>query len=223
MLLENASQKISRYNQLCLHYNLVANAVYQELRRLRAPFSLDYEPFLVAALISFDMGRIMGKGIIQRYDTTANGFAARLHEKLREVEPLLGSIIHLDILAANSNELSSMIIDAYEKLSAGGQGGLHKQGKKCHVGATKLLHFLNPEMFMIVDRNTARAIRTTFGVPYTNTTQPGYSGKYYVQSLNAVKKMVAEYGAERFRSLEPGTPVMRIFDKIAFAHGAFSM
>ena len=223
MLIENASQKISRYNQFCLHYNLVANAIYQELRRSRAPLSLAYEPFLVAALISFDMGRMMGEGIIQRYDTTANGFAARLHKKLREVESILAPFIHLDIFVGNMDELSSAIKDAYEKLSAGGQDGLHEQGNEFHVGATKLLHFLNPEMFMIVDRNTARAIRDAFAVPYKNSTQPGYSGKYYVQSLNATKKMMVGYGAERFRSLEPGTPVMRIFDKIAFAHSAFGM
>jgi hypothetical protein len=126
MLLENASQKISRYNQFCLHYNLVANAVYQELRRSRAPLSPAYEPFLVAALISFDMGRMMGKGIIRRYDATANGFAARLHKRLREVEPSLAPIIHLDIFEANMDELSSTIIDAYKKLAAGGQGGLHE-------------------------------------------------------------------------------------------------
>jgi hypothetical protein len=223
MLLENASQKISRYNQLCLHYNLVANAIYQELRQSRAPLSPAYEPYLVAALISFDMGRMMGEGIIKRYDMTANGFAARLHKKLREVEPIFVPLINVDISAGNMDELSSTIKDIYKKLAAGGQGGLHEQGNEFHVGATKLLHFLNPEMFMIVDRNTSRAIRDAFGVPYKNTTQPGYSEKYYVQSLNAVKKMIVEYGTERFRSLEPGTPVMRVFDKIAFAHSAFPM
>lgn len=169
------------------------------------------------------MGRMMGEGVIQRYDTTANGFAARLHKKLREVEPIFVPLINVDIFAGNMDELSSTIKDAYKKLAAGGQGGLHEQGNEFHVGATKLLHFLNPEMFIIVDRNTSRAIRDAFAVPYKNTTQPGYSEKYYVQSLKAVKKMMVEYGTDRFRSLEPGTPAMRIFDKIAFAHSAFPM
>ena len=193
MLIENAPQKISRYNQFCLHYNLVADAIYQELRRSREPLSPAYEPFLVAALISFDMGRMMGEGIIQKYDKTANGFAARLHKKLQGVEPILAPIIHLDIFAGDIDELSSTIKDAYDKLAAGGKGGLHEQGNEFHVGATKLLHFLNPEMFMIVGRNTARTIRDAFGIPYRNTTQPGYSGNYYVQSLNEVKKMMVEY------------------------------
>jgi hypothetical protein len=61
-LLENAADKIKRYNQVCVHYNLVANAVYRELHASKRPFSINYEPYLIAALISFDMGRMMGKG-----------------------------------------------------------------------------------------------------------------------------------------------------------------
>lgn len=164
------------------------------------------------------MGRMIGKGGVERYDATRNGFAARLRRKLREIEPILAPMVHLDIFEGDMDELSSPIEQAYDVLAAGGRGGLHEQGSEFHVGATKLLHFLNPEMFMIVDRNTAQAIRDTFGVPYKKTTQPGYSGKYYVQSLTAAMNLMVENGADRFRSLEPGTPVMRIFDKIAFAH-----
>ena len=221
MLLDKASRKIAQYNRSCLHYNLAADAIYSELRRLKAPFSPAYEPFLVAALISFDIGRMMGAGIVQRYDPSAGGFATRLHAKLQQVQPALLPVIDTDVLKANLTAVSPAIMDAYEILAAPGQGGLHEQGNDFHVGATKLLHFLNPEMFLIIDRNTARALQAAFGIAYRNTTQPGYSSKLYVQSLTAVRDMIKEYGARKLRSLEAGTPLMRVFDKVAFAYSAF--
>lgn len=221
MLLDNASHKIAQYNRFCVHYNLVADGIYRELHRSKAPLSQAYEPFLIAALIAFDMGRMMGEGIVQKYDPKADGFATRLHAKLQQVESKLAPVIHTGMLGSKLKEVSSPIREAYDILAAGGQDGLHTQGKDFHVGATKLLHFLNPEMFLIIDRNSALALREV-GIPYTNTTQPGYSSERYVQSLTAAKDMIEEYGAKQFRSLEDGTPLMRVFDKIAYAHSALA-
>jgi hypothetical protein len=88
------------------------------------------------------------------------------------------------------------------------------------VGATKILHFLNPELFMIVDANAAQALKGAPGIPYRAETQPGYSGERYIRALSEVKKRIHAYGIERFRSLEPGTPALRILDKLAFVYGA---
>jgi hypothetical protein len=218
MLLDNAADKIQRYNQFCLHYNFVADAVYQELRRLQSPFFPRYEPYLIAALIAFDMGRMLGKGLTQRYDITAGGFATRLHQKLTQVRPYLEPIIRDSLFEIDLVRHSTAIVKGYNGLASGGGDGLSDRGSEFHVGATKILHFLNPELFMIIDRNAARVLRAECGVSYKDTTQPGYSGDLYVCSLATTKDLILSYGVERFRSLEPGMPIMRIFDKIAFAH-----
>jgi hypothetical protein len=214
---QDASQRIAQYNRLCLHYNLVADSVYRELRRSKAPFSPEYEPYLIAALVSFEMSRMMGQGLTRRYDTAAGGFAARLHQKLVRVrsyvEPVIGhSLFEVDISAH-----SKRIIAAYDELAIGGAGGLNETRKEFHVGATKILHFLNPELFMIIDSNVAKVLKAVFDIPYRASTQPGYSGKLYIRSLLEVQKGIWGYGVDRFAALEPGTPIMRVFDKIAFS------
>ena len=60
MLFAKATEKLSKFNKYCLHYNLVAQAAYEKLKTVDSPFSMEYRPFIIAALISFDMGRMMG-------------------------------------------------------------------------------------------------------------------------------------------------------------------
>lgn len=43
-----------------------------------------------------------------------------------------------------------------------------------------------------------------------------YSARLYVDSMAAIKNLIIEYGVDRFHSLENGTPLMRIVDKIMF-------
>jgi hypothetical protein len=220
MVFQDPAGQIARYDQLCPHYNLVADAIYAEWRRQKAPFSLAYRPYLIAALIAFDMGRMMGAGLVQRYDSAAGGFATRLDRKLARVQPLLEPLVQHNLFEVDVSRSGRDIVRAYDVLAADGPDGLHEQGKAFHVGATKVLHFLHPELFIIVDANTARALRAAFRIPYRSSTQPGYSGERYVRSLSAVKEWIRDYGVERFRSLGPGIPVLRIFDKMAFVYGA---
>ncbi len=70
---------------------------------------------------------------------------------------------------------------------------------------------------MIVDKNTAEALEIAYGIGYGALAQPRYSAELYVRSLSVVRKRISDYGIGRFRSLEPGTPTMRIFDKLASA------
>lgn len=220
MLLQDLSGKIARYNQLCLHYDLVANAVYGAWRESQAPFSGEYRPYLIAALLVFDMGRMMGKGPERRYDVAAGGFAARLERKLLQVRRLLEPVIGCSLFEIDLPAHRSRIGQAYNALAADGTDGLHEQGKAFHVGATKILHFLNPEVFIIVDANAAKLLKAEFHIPYRSAMQPGYSAIRYVRALVEVQEWIQGYGVERFRALEPGTPALRIFDKMAFVCGA---
>lgn len=220
MILENASEKINRYNQLCLHYNIAAEGIYKARTIQKNLFGASFLPYLVAGLISFDLGRMMGKGPEGRYDPKANGFASQLKNKLEEVRPHLQHLIYLRLSDIDLRREYDNIAFAYRCLSSTGRGALNQTGDEFHVGATKIMHFINPELFIIVDSNSARALRMAHNVGYRNTTQPGYCDSKYVESLKHAQTDINAFGVNEFCLLERGMPMARLYDKLAFAVGS---
>ena len=98
--------------------------------------------------------------------------------------------------------------------------GVNQKGGGFHVGATKILHFINPEAFIIVDSNAARAFRRSHHVSFRNTTQPGYSIDKYIDCMECSKSDILRYGVEEFCALEEGVPITRIYDKLTFMTGS---
>jgi hypothetical protein len=82
---------------------------------------LTYSPFIIAALISFDMARMMGKGIEQKYDKKMEGFASKLNQKMNEVRPFLKPMIKKNISEWDENKYSQKLKLAYDILSPGGK------------------------------------------------------------------------------------------------------
>lgn len=220
MILENALEKINRYNQLCLHYNIVAEGIYRAQNTQKDLFGASFLPYLVAGLISFDLGRMMGKGAEGRYDPKGNGFATQLMNKLQEIRSHLQHLTHLRLSDIDLRQEHDNIAAAYRCLSSAGRGGLNQTGDEFHVGATKIMHFINPELFTIIDSNSARALRMAHNVGYRNTTQPGYCDTKYIESLRHAQTDINAFGVKKFCSLERGMPMARIYDKLAFAVGS---
>jgi len=132
-----------------------------------------------------------------------------------DIEPLCT----MSIASAEIESVSQKIKESYAVLAEKGVDGLHSGGKAFNVGATKILHFINPFLFPIVDSNAAKTLKFLFGLPYRNSTQPGYSADLYVQSIIVIEEALSGYDFQKFQSLEPETPMMRIFDKLTFAFG----
>ena len=59
-IVAGAKAKIERFNSIGLHYNLAADAVYKKRSSLNSPFNKQYLQYIIAGLIAFDMGRMMG-------------------------------------------------------------------------------------------------------------------------------------------------------------------
>ncbi len=211
---------MKRYNQLCVHYNLVADGVYKARASINDLFDTDYLPYIVAALISFDLGRMMGDSPEKRYALQANGFAGNLYGKLQHIRTSIGHLTNVGLCNANLPSEKANIVVAYDELASGGKNSLHQKGKQFHVGATKILHFINPELFVIIDRNTARAFRASHGISYQDSTQPGYSAEKYFNCLEYAKTDMINFGVKEFCSLEKGSPIARIYDKLSYATGA---
>lgn len=217
MLTAEAHSKLKRYNEHCVHYNLVADGCYRKLAQTGDPFCEEYFPYLVAALIAFDMGRQMGEGAKNKYDPAANGFAARLKKKIGMVRPLLSSLVSEDLLTADIDGFRKDIRKAYDELSQGNPS-LHARNKSFHVGATKILHFSAPNLFPIVDSYAAKVFKREFGIDYKATNLPGYGSEKYLEVMEQARAQIRMYGKDKFMALEPGTPLMRLFDKIVFAY-----
>ena len=97
MITSNAKEKIARFNSIGLHYNLVADAVYKKREPLESPFNTEYLQCIVAALISFEMERMMGPNRASRYDREAGGFATLLSQKLAKIQPLISHLIRSNL------------------------------------------------------------------------------------------------------------------------------
>jgi len=212
----DAGDKLWVYNRTCLHYDLVAREVYAA--RKEGVFQEGFLPYLVAGLIVFDLGRQMGKGGEQRYLPEEGGFALRLKGALKRVRPHLEPLLEADLAGVNLEEAAGRVEVAYEDLSADGSEGLHADGKHFHVGATKLLHFLNPELFIIIDGNTARAFGEHYEIDFGSGPQTKYTFAKYLDCLSLAQNEMRHFGAG-FGKLEPGTPAARVFDKVAFVAG----
>lgn len=220
MITLNASDKIRQFNERGLHYNLVADAVYRVRNSISDPFDSQYLPYIIAALSSFDMGRMMGSTAESRYDTNNEGFAKHLVKKLNMIKPNIGHLMNLRLDGLSPRSEKENINTAYSILSSGEKDGLNRRQGKFHVGATKILHFLNPETFIIVDSNAARAFSRSHRVSFRNATQPGYSGDKYIDCMEHAKRDILNFGVEEFCALEKGVPIARIYDKLTFMTGS---
>jgi hypothetical protein len=208
LLDESAIAFITAYNAIprcASRYNPAAEKVYRERLRIGDPLLAEFEPYIVYGLERFDMGRIMG-----------SDFAPRLKRSLEAVR-LLPFVAEFRDSRLSSVDLSlrgSEIMRAYQCLAP--EGALHPK-KQCHVAATKVLHWLFPDLFLMMDSKVAKMFRDVFGVPYVKSTQPGYSAEKYVQCLQLAQSDMRLFGAARFGMLEPNTPEARIFDKVGWA------
>ena len=221
MITSNASSKIARFNALGYHYNFAADRIYAYRKQCADPLGVAFLPYIVAGLIAFDMNRMMGEGTEQKYDIQKGGFAYKLFNKFKGLNSFIGHLIDASILDTDINKEKDNIKYAYDTLSSKGKYCLHSNVEKSfHVGATKILHFLNPEFFIIIDSNAARAYRENHNVPFKNTTQPGYSAESYVMCMQHTQYDIEGFGVDNFQNLEPGCPITGIYDKLAFVTGA---
>jgi hypothetical protein len=210
LLNERSNEAVDEYNRnprCAARYNPAAEVVYQARRRLGDPLLPQFESDIITGLKAFDMGRTMG-----------DGFPERLQRSLQtaRMNPQIDRFHECRLSAVDLSEYSSGIEAVYECLARA--GALHPQ-KQSHVAATKILHWLFPDLFLMLDSRVAGTFRDYCGIEFRKSTQPGYSVEKYMQCLRLAQDDIRSFGPERFRLLEANTPEARIFDKIAWIAG----
>ncbi len=215
-ILTDIADRLQRYKYGGRKYEQAAQRIYEVRFRPTDPFSPDYVPYIVDGLEAFDMN--LRK---QLWEDKAERqcFAQRLQRKLGCVEQWLSDIVEARLHDIELSEQEDRIVQAYDSLSQGGPGSLYGDEKQFHVGATKTLHWIAPRLFIMIDQHTARALQTQHGVDYRDRPPQGYTAEKYLQCLTHAQKEIAKYGPERLSEHEPGTPLVRIFDKVAWVLG----
>lgn len=218
MILEHVPERLRAYpkSRKGRIYEAAARSVYRA-REAMGPFSEAFVPHIVSGLEAFDMSRVM-------YNSAEGIDKRAVEEKLRTgltlLHRLLSGLEDTTIGEVDVAEWEDRVQAAYMILADPDVLGMHRDGSSWfHVGATKTLHWLCPALFVIVDSNTAAMFREEHGIPFRNTTQPGYCADKYVRCLDAASQEVLDYGPERLQAHEPGTPLARIFDKVAWVAG----
>jgi hypothetical protein len=212
-MLSHLSQKLAKYDHAGLHYDLVAKAIYATRPVAKAQLlERNFLRHVVAGLIAFDMGRMIGAGA-DRYDFE-KGFAARLSAAVSDAREHLIPLLGLNLMADEPMVHAAASMAVYERFA---RTDLDVAGKAFDVGATKVLHFLNPWFFPIIDSNAAAALRQAGKIAFRKSTTPGYGAERYVEAQVVLKAEMLRHGHEvRKAARAQGLPELRIVDKALF-------
>jgi len=226
---------VQYFNRIGVHYEAVYHHIVRKREEIQAIFDDDYIDTITAGLISFDMQRMMGSN---KYLVGGDrSWSARLKSKLETHRPWLESLrsYSLQDIDLENATLRDTITTIFDSLSKPGSDGLSKRNKKesFSVGASKILHFLIPDLFVIVDSNSKQELIQYHDFPKS----PKINGNRYLQAmklyqmeLNIWKEC---YSDNRFDKLlqtddswqtflgERQTPLPRIMDKCTFVGEVF--
>jgi len=227
MLLSNVAERLAAYERHGLHYHLAAMGIYAAREEIGDVFSPDYQPYIIAGLIAYDMARFLGDEPYGREKPYKGEkpykkeFALRLREKLEKVKTSLEPILLKSLSTVEFDDtIKSDFRQAYDTLTAGGTDGLHESEKRFCVGASKILHWLNPELFIMLDSHISKAFyhHPTASIPLWRAGAPVYTPDNYLRCLELAQREIIEYGEARLRRDGKGLPLANIYGNTAFQY-----
>jgi hypothetical protein len=141
LLNQRAKELVAEYNRnpsCAKRYNPAAETVYQARYRFGDPLLPEFEPYIITGLKRFDMGRTMPMD-----------FPSRLRSSLQAVRmrPLIGKFQEFRLSSVDLSAYGSEIESVYECFARAGT--LHPENQS-HVAATKILHWLFPDLFLML-------------------------------------------------------------------------
>ncbi len=144
-------------------------------------------------------------------------FPQKLSKKLQDakVKAILIKICNLTICETDLEGLKPDIAVLYHQLSAPGSDGLSFRGDRFCVGATKTMHFLFPELFVMLDKWVAKALclnrYNSFSAYWSALRLCHDDLEEWRNTLGSLHSLVA-------LDVPPTTPT-RVFDKCATVMG----
>ena len=224
-ILSNAREKIRYFNKIGIHYEAVYHYVIRRRCVTKKLYDSDFLDDITAGLISFDMQRMMGsdKYMIEGH----NAWAQQLK---KAIEPFRKDLNPLRSLKLQSVELSNYkdhIIKIFDGISEKGLNQIEgKTKRRFPVGTSKILHFLIPELFIIVDSNSKQEL----GRFHRFSHRKMIDGQAYFEAMKCYQKELKQWATDdpkfprligydndwrKFGGKWP-TPLPRIIDKCTF-------
>ena len=230
MILNQAEEKIKHFNKIGIHYEAVYHYVIRKREETKYIFNSDFLDDITAGLISFDMQRMMGSN--KYLSQGKQSWASKLKQVLTPHRSTLESLqsLFLANIDLSVPELRKVITDLFNDLSKSSPNGLNirKEGESFPVGATKILHFLIPDFFIIVDSNARRELAKLYNIRKSLK----FDGGLYYSAMQHYQTELQEWDRENedpdFHKLleidtsykqfgnTRKTPLPRIIDKCTF-------
>jgi hypothetical protein len=190
------------------HYNPAAKAAYGLLATGHMPRTYDAWIALDEGLTKFDMSRQLGSFASKQRKRNMSS----LRRILVRLAPYLRPLLLEDISVAAVRRRRAAIILIFDRLS---QCPGVMPTERFPVGASKVLHFLNPGFFPIIDKRVAWSLhRINNQLPKTASR---YTGIHYLNAMEILARDINAYGRARLHALQPSEPALRVVDKILFS------
>jgi len=160
-----------------------------------------------------------------RFGKMDSKFSDRLKKKLQRngIREILKKFRNLRIESQEWREYRDYAKKLYDILSAGGADGLSADGDRFDVGTTKIMNFLFPELFVMVDRHVAETLieLRLIRIPRKGGTWDYSFGSYWrIMEIcdQELKRYRERYGSVQslLESDKQPTTLTRIFDKCSF-------
>ncbi len=212
-----------------MHYEAVYHYVIRRRKETEGIWDKDFIDDITAGLISFDMQRMMGK---QKYLAEGfNSWASKLETVLKTHEKGLGNLRSdkLQNIDLKKKEIQRQIVTIFNDLSKSGPKGLnHRNSKESFpVGASKILHFIIPDLFIIFDSNAKQSIVRHYNFRSGKVDGNSYliAMRYYQNELNIWSQQHSDPTFQGLVDLDLSwkkfaghrtTPLPRIIDKCTF-------
>ncbi len=228
-ILNQAKEKISYFNAIGIHYEAVYHYVINRRNKTDEIYTDDYIDDIVAGLISFDMQRMMGN--VKYLRDGDKSWAARLKKLLDKNKKVLQDLrpYTLPEIDLSNQAICNKIIRLFENLSQSGPKGLNLIGnRRFPVGASKILHFLIPDLFIIIDSNARKELSYFYGIKKNRE----LDGDLYLEVMrlyqNELQNWTSEKKDKNFKKLQnldtsfkrfssrQKVPIPRIIDKCTF-------
>jgi len=223
-IFESLTEKIKGYDRQ--RKGKQYNSAYRRVLNARAGSSSLVDEY---GNVSEQSLRVIEEGLrkfeMARFGKMDKKFRDRLKNKLQRqsVREVLKKFRNIQIESQEWQEYKDDVEKLYNALSAGGSDGLSADGKQFDVGATKIMNFLFPELFVIVDKNVTKTLTELglIGIPRKGGTYD-YSFDSYWQIMQIcyreLEQCVRLYGdiQNLLEFDKKPTTLTRIFDKCAF-------
>jgi hypothetical protein len=220
-IFKNVGEKIKKYDEQ--RRGKLYNEAYQSVLKARGEnSSLVDDDGNVSEESLKTIEKALKKFGMARFGKMDDKFVDKLRKKLNDTKAILVKFRNLQIESQDWQRYEEDVKKLYDTLSVGGKDGLSADGDRFDVGATKIMNFLFPELFVMVDKNVATTLTKLGLVKFSRKgSTHHYCFEKYWKVMRICYDELGQYKkhgdlSDLLKLDKWPTTLTRIFDKCAF-------